>query len=113
VAETLSDKDGKFDLPGCYSPFVDEPDITIYKKGYVVWSSRWIFPDRRNRTNYKWSPGIFNLEVFKREFTHNEHMDFIRSSINSAMNLESKKQIYDAFRWEDHLAFEERQRLTK
>ena len=32
VAETTSDKDGKFELPGCYSAFVNEPDLTVYKK---------------------------------------------------------------------------------
>jgi hypothetical protein len=54
VADTVTDKEGKFTLPGCYRPFVNEPDVTIYKKGYVAWSSRWIFPDRRNRTDFKW-----------------------------------------------------------
>ncbi len=110
VAEALSDKDGKFDLPGCYSPFVDEPDVTVYKKGYVAWSSRWIFPGMRNRTDFKWGDSIVHLEVFKNEYTHNDHTKFIRASINSSMNLEAKKRIYDAFRWEDHKAFEERAR---
>ena len=108
VAETLSDKDGKFTLPGCYRPFVTEPDVTIYKKGYVAWSSRWIFPDRRNRTDFKWGNRVFKLELFKKEYTYDEHTDFIRSSINSSMNLDAKQTIYRAFYWETQLASKER-----
>ncbi len=113
VATAVTDKDGKFKLPGCYSPFVDEPDLTIYKKGYVAWSSRWIFPSRRNRTDFKWEDRVFNLVVFKKEYTYIDHTDFIRASINSSMNLEAKKNIYDAFGWEDHLSSEEMDRLRK
>ena len=108
VAETLTDKDGKFTLPGCYRPFVNEPDVTVYKKGYVAWSSRSIFPDRRNRTDFKWGDSIFKLELFKKDYTYDEHTDFIRSSINSSINLENKQFIYRAFYWETQLASKER-----
>jgi Carboxypeptidase regulatory-like domain len=114
VAETATDKDGKFTLPGCYSPFVSEPNVTIYKQGYVAWSSRWIFPGRRNRTDFKWGgDSVFKLDVFKKKYTYSDHTDFIRASINSSMNLAAKGNIYDAFRWEDHLASEEMDRLRK
>lgn len=113
VAETLSDKDGKFTLPGCYRPFVTEPDVTVYKKGYVAWSSRSIFPDRRKRTDFKWGDSVFKLEVFRKEYSYNDHTDFIRASINAGLNDESKKNIYAAFRWEELLAYEERNRSRR
>jgi len=107
VAETLSDKDGKFTLPGCYRPFLTEPDVTVYKKGYVAWSSRSVFPDRRKRTDFKWGDGVFKLEVFKKGYSYIDHTNFIRASINSSINIEAKKNIYIAFRWETQLASEE------
>ena len=109
--EKVTDRDGRFSVNAVLNPFVNAPDVTIYKKGYVAWNSRWIFPDRRNRTDFIWGDNIFKLEHFKEGYSYDEHTDFIRLSINSSMNLESKKLIYDAFRWEDQLAFEERQRL--
>ncbi len=107
VAETLSNKDGQFDLPGCFSPFVNEPDVTVYKKGYVAWSSRIIFPDYRKRTDFIWGNYVFRLEKFQAS-THDAHVDFIRSSINSSLNIESKKIIYNAFERERDLALQER-----
>jgi hypothetical protein len=113
VAETVTDKEGKFTLPGCYRAFVNEPDVTIYKKGYVAWSSRWIFPDRRKRTDFMWGDSVLKLEVFKKEYSYLDHTDFIRASINASINIEAKKSIYIAFRWETQLASEEMDRSRK
>ena len=113
VATTMTDEDGKFTLPGCYSPTVNEPDVTIYKKGYVAWSSRWIFPERRNRIDFKWEARVFKLEHFKEGYSHIQHMQFIGASINAGLNDESKKNIYSAIRSEEHLASDEMDRLRK
>jgi hypothetical protein len=115
VAVTQTDKDGKFTLPGCYRPFVYEPDVTIYKKGYVAWSSWWIFPDRRNRSDFKWGGNVFKLDVFKKEYSHDDHTSFISSSIHSSLsnNYELKKPIFRAIEWEETLAFQERMRKNK
>jgi hypothetical protein len=112
VVETISDKEGNVKIAGCYSPFVEHPDVTVYKKGYVAWSSRWIFPDNRNRTDFKWSYRIFKLEHFKNEYSYNAHTSFIALSINSSLekNYELKKSIFHAIEWEQDLAFQERLR---
>lgn len=108
VAETLTDKDGKFTLPGCFSPFVNEPDVTIYKKGYVAWSSRWIFPSNEKRTDFKWGNSMFRLEHFKPEYTHIDHTSFIDLSINIGLGSKNKESIKKEIRWEELEASKER-----
>jgi hypothetical protein len=44
VVESVSDNEGNVKIEGCYGFFVEPPDVTVYKKGYVAWSSRWTFP---------------------------------------------------------------------
>lgn len=91
VAETLSDKEGNFDLPGCYNPFVNEPNITAYKKGYVAWSSRWIFPTWEKRTDFKWQSGnMYSLNKFKDTYSYVDHDGFISRSINDTIGWENK-----------------------
>lgn len=88
--------------------------MTIYKKGYIAWSSRWLFPDRRNRTDFKWgNDQVYKLNHFKEGYSYLNHTDFIAVSINASMNFESKKMIYDAYEWEGHLASEELDSLQK
>jgi len=108
VVETVSDKDGNVKIVGCYSPFVEPPDVTVYKKGYVAWSNRWIFPGGRNRTDFKWGKYIFKLEHFKDIYSYIDHTDFITSSINASINIKAKNNIYTAFSWEDQMASKER-----
>jgi hypothetical protein len=109
VAETLSDKDGNFDLPGCYNPFANKPDVTVYKKGYVAWNNNFIFPRYEKRMDFKWVNGyVFKLEKFKDIYSHNDHVSFLRSSIAASQNLEAKGAIYNAFEWERYLAQQER-----
>lgn len=108
VADAVSGKDGKFVLPGCFSPFVNKPDMTIYKKGYVAWSSRWVFPDWQHRADFKWGNNVFKLEHFKEGYSYIDHTDFITSSINESINFKAKKNIYNAFSWEDQMASKER-----
>ncbi len=109
VVEVLTDKDGKLKVSGVMDPFVNLPDVTVYKKGYVCWNSSIIFPDYRNRTDFKWGSNfIFKLEHFKPEYSYDKHVDFIRSCIGSSQNLEAKQMIYGAFAWERELAMQER-----
>ncbi len=115
VAETVTDKNGKFSLPGCFSSTVNEPNVTVYKRGYVAWSSRWLFPSRKNRTDYRWGDDIIKLEHFKEENSHGDHTSFISLSINSSLekNYEIKKSMYRAIEWEEDLAFQERMKKRK
>jgi len=107
VVEVVSDKEGKVNVTGCYSPFVDKPHVTVYKNGYVVWNDEAIFQGPP-RTDFKWGEYIFKLDHFKPEYSHDKHVYFIRASIHSAQNLESKQIIYKAFEWETYLANKER-----
>jgi len=107
VVEVLTDKEGKATISGTFSPFVNPPYVTVYKKNYVAWSSRIIFPDRINRTDFKWKNNyVFRLEHFKAEYSYIEHTSFIRSAIASGRG--DKKVIYEAFGWERKKASKER-----
>jgi len=100
VVETEADKDGNVKLSGCYSPFVQPPDATVYKKGYVAWSNRWIFPGYEKRTDFRWGKGyVFKLEKFKDTYSYTDHQMFTTLSINSTIDRESKQLFlnkYDA-----------------
>jgi hypothetical protein len=110
VVEATSDKDGNVQIEGCNSPFVEFPDVTVYKKGYVAWSSRMIFPSDRSRTDFKWGDYTFKLERFKEGYSYIDHVSFIRLSMNSSMNLKAKQKMYSAFDWETDRAFQEKNR---
>jgi hypothetical protein len=115
VASTYSNKSGIFSLPGCYSPFVDAPELTVYKKGYVAWSSRWLFPSHKNRTDYTWGNRVIRLEPFKDDYSRDAHTSFISLSINSSLsnNYDLKKIIYHEIEWEEDLAFQERMKKRR
>lgn len=112
VVEVVSDKDGNVKIEGCYSPFVEPPDVTVYKKGYVAWSSRNIFPSNEARKDFKWGSGyVFKTEHFRKEYSYDKHVSFVNNLILSGP-LEKKKCMLEAIRWEEEKAFEER-RLKK
>ena len=115
VASAYSNESGKFSLPGCYGLFVDAPTLTIYKKGYVAWSSSWIFPRYKNRTDYNWGNSIIKLEHFKDEYSHDDHTSFVSLSIHSSLakNYELKKIVYHEIEWEQDLAFHERMKKKR
>ena len=91
VKEKVTDKNGQFTVYGVLNPFANEPDLTIYKKRYVAWSSRWIFPDWRNRSNFKWGDQVFELKQFKDTYSYVDHDGFIGRSINDTIGWKDKK----------------------
>ena len=94
VAEVLSDKDGKFDLPGCYNPFVNPPDVTVYKKGYVAWNNKFVFPGYKKRTDFEWGAGnALRLERFKNTYSYINHESFIDGAVHVGLSPD-KKQIF-------------------
>ena len=111
VVEVISDKKGMVNIKGCYSPFVEPPDITVYKKGYVAWNDKAIFSGP-SRTDFKWGDYVFKLENFKEVYSYDAHTTFIHLSINSSLekNYELKKHMIQAFEWEEELALKERLR---
>jgi hypothetical protein len=98
VAETLSDRDGKFDLPGCYDPFVNAPDVTIYKKGYVTWNNKYIFPAYNKRNDFQWrSNNLYKLDNFKSSYSYIDHASFTTGAINSTISAEKKQIFFKAY----------------
>jgi len=113
VAEVLTDKDGKFDLPGCYRPFVEKPDLAIYKKGFVTWSSRNIFPTWENRKDFQWaSNNKYNVEKFRNTYSYIDHGGFTTAAINSTISPENKQVFFRAYAAgeEDNVILERNQR---
>ncbi len=101
VSEAVSDKEGNFELDGCFNPFVDKPDLTIYRKGYVAWNNKYVFPDWAKREGFEWKSGVvFKLERFRENYSYNNHRRFISSAINSTIGIKYKKLINDAYSWE-------------
>ena len=104
VVEVVTDKEGKAYIEGVSSPFVDAPDVTVYKKGYVAWNNHYIFPDWKKRTAFKWSNNyVFKLEKFKPGFSHDKHVDFLREAIRSHAETEKKGAMIEAYEWEVYL----------
>ena len=99
VAEVLSDNNGIVNIPGYDVRFVNDPDITIYKPGYVAWSNQWIFPDTRKRTDFEWKDGYaFILEKFKEGYSYVKHESFISfCSSYGFMASEEKRQFANMY----------------
>jgi hypothetical protein len=111
VVEVLTDKDGKFKVPGVRTIFVDS-HLTIYKKGYVAWNNEVIFPGYRKRTDFEWGKtNTFKLENFKQEYSYIDHTAFLSSVIHSGMG--KKDMIEDAYYWEELEASKERDKRRK
>ena len=114
VQEALTDKEGKVAIEGVGNPFIELAGLTIYKKGYVAWSSMYLFPSRKNREDFKWRNNyIFKLERFKPEYSYIDHTGFISLSIHSSKSGERKTLMKNAYRWEELKAEEERQRIDE
>jgi hypothetical protein len=109
VVEVVTNKEGKASISGVLSPFVDAPDVTVYKKGYVAWNNHFIFPDYKKRTDFKWENNyVFKLEKFKPEYSYAKHISFIREAHNFGMASEKKQLLNKAYEWETDNALEER-----
>lgn len=99
VVEAVSDKDGKVNIEGCYSPFVKPPDVTVYKRGYVTWSSRNVFPSMKKRDDFHWrSNETYKLDKFNDTYSYTDHYGFTTSAINSALGgINDKQRFLRAF----------------
>lgn len=63
ITETETDKEGHFSISGVYNPFVDPPELVIYKKGYVPWRNDMDFMDPR------WSQ--YDKNIWQNNLTYN------------------------------------------
>jgi len=113
VVEVVTDKDGKASITGVANPLVDPPRVTVYKKGFVAWNNEFIFPDWKKRTDFKWLNNyVFKLEKFRPDYSYDKHQDFVSFSISVGASAQ-KKQMFNAIRWEELKAVEERSNKTK
>jgi len=73
-------------VPGVFKVGVNEPKVVVYKMGYVAWRHDYIFPDYRERSDFKWREGyVFELERFKEEYSRREHVSFITTGYSSGV----------------------------
>lgn len=108
AVETVTDKNGKFRISGfVLNPFVNKPDLTIYKAGYVCWNNNFIFPGFKPRENFKWeSNRKYVLDKFRNEYSHTDHVTFIEHFLPG---LDMRDPISKAYRWEELLSLKELQ----
>ncbi len=85
VQETITDKDGHFSLSGCPSAVVNQPDIVIYRKGYIAWRNDAIFPTLEKREQYNaWTNKYaYELFPFKAGYSFEKHGFFMGLGIMS------------------------------
>jgi len=101
VVTATTDKNGRFTVSGMCNPCADAPDLTIYKKGYVGWNNRYIFPGFKKRTDFRWRKDIIvKIENFQPTYSHSDHSSFLDSCVRSWMKSERKQPFLKAFRWE-------------
>lgn len=97
-AETVTDENGKFSLPGVANPFV-KLRFVIYKKGYVAWREFGTFPDYTEREKLNWKRhNVFRLERFVRgAYSHSDHIMYIERGL---IELGSSSKLGQAYEWE-------------
>jgi len=76
AGEEVSDAQGSVKIPRY--PLVNRSlRMVIYKKGYVCWSNRHIFPSLEERKTFKLEDGmVIQLERFKKEYSEKAHARF-------------------------------------
>lgn len=98
VAETLTDSEGYFNIPK-YSTLFKSYRMAVYKKGYVCWNNKKIFPTYEKRKAFKLKNGtVVRLERFKKEYSKEKHAYF-----TTTWSVGSKGLFYDAIKPEREL----------
>ena len=110
IEETETDNEGGFSISGVYNPFVDPPEMVIYKKGYVPWRNDMDFMNSK-WTHYKkniWQDDMtYKLEYWKEGYSKEGLSLFVNvmgsdsnrtpkfSEIKSEISTEAQKEIDD------------------
>ncbi len=97
IVEIVSDQQGLVIIEeGVLNPWVNPPRVTVYKRGYVAWNNEFIFPDYRERKDFRWIDGVaFRLEGFRKEYCRADHVFFVHTVSHWG------KLLIEAFRWEE------------
>jgi hypothetical protein len=98
--EMISNKKGEITIERPLKLIARPPMVTIYKKGYVVWNSKVIFPNRKQRKDFKWQEDyMVRLKKWNSNYRHVSHFNFIRGiSLNSKR---VKTKLGEAIAWEE------------
>ena len=115
VVEKVTNNVGKFTISGVLNPLVSRPNITVYKKGYVAWNNKFIFPDYAKRTDFAWQKSyVFKLAKFKDNYSYIKHQSFIKGAIHVGLSRENKQQFLRVYNdGEQQLVIMERRRRDK
>jgi len=90
-SETITTRNGQFSLSGEYSPFVDTPEIIIYKRGYMAWRNDYVFPGNYKRADYhEWQDGyLYKLAPMKGPYSREGYRAFLRLGMFGFGNVQS------------------------
>jgi len=112
AVEMTTTKNGKFNINiHVLNPFVNKPDLTIYKAGYVCWNNKFIFPGYKPIGEYMWKSNLtYAMEKFRKEYSYIEHVHFIESRVTTFTLVENKSAFIKAYWWERLAAQEESRR---
>ena len=114
VFEALTDAEGKVKIEGMTDLFVNDPHVSVYRKGYVLWNNEYIFPGWGKRTDFNWENNyFFKLSKFKPEYKFHDHLLFIHSSTHAGIAAEKKQLMDSAYRWEGLKYVEESKKLNE
>jgi hypothetical protein len=82
IIETETDKEGYFSIEGPGSPYVEPPEMIIYKEGYIPWRNDMVFPSTDKSKGNEWKDNLtYRLDTFTDKYSCEQLSDFIESSI--------------------------------
>lgn len=82
IRETETDKDGIFHISGVYYPFVDQPELVIYKEGYTPWRNDMDFKDMVKYDKNIWQNNItYKLNYLNKGYA----IDWLRIFVTSGI----------------------------
>jgi len=93
VKEVEVDAQGRFELERPETSYREE-SITVYKFGYVAWNNEEVFPSGKHRPDIH-VPAQILLEFFSADWSHQEHIHFIRRVTNSGLSTRAGQLSFD------------------
>lgn len=102
--EAITDDKGRFFIRGVLNPlinqwmlpFVEEAELTVYKRGYVAWNNLSTWKDGP-RKDFRWKNGlVVKMEKWKEWYSFNDHESFISNATVGALT----QRFADAMDWE-------------
>jgi hypothetical protein len=100
IVETTSDKDGNFNIPGYWGiNIISQPNLNVYKFGYVLWDSNSIFMDGE-RSDFNKDNRIVKLQKWPKKFSFVEHSIYINAATGGNYSEAKDKIFFKAVRQE-------------